>query len=189
MMVSPATVTARLSGCRRVPSQSETGLCREEVLQLFEIGGVGGVLVVAALKVGDHALEASLRVGGGRLDIGIVAAELWAVGAVQKQVALGGSEFLDGFGRVELEAKIHPRVLHDLAVVTAVELDPAVDGEFGDALALVHEAADDGLAHHAQSRAGGAGSRGLVEREVRHAHLRHSRATMRTGIGAIGAFV
>ncbi len=48
----------------------ETGLGREEVLQLFEIGGVGGVLVVAALEVGDHALETSLRVGGGRLDIG-----------------------------------------------------------------------------------------------------------------------
>jgi hypothetical protein len=90
---------------------------------------------------------------------------------------------------VELEAKILARVLHDLAVVVAVELDPAVDGEFGDALALVHEAADDGLAHHAQSRAGGAGSRGLVEREVRHAHLRHSRAAMRTGICPIGAFV
>ena len=167
----------------------ETGLGGEEVLQFFEIGGVGGVLVVAALEVGDHALEASLRVGGGRLDIGEVAAELRAVGAVQKQVALDGRVILDGFGRVELEAKILARVLHDLAVVVAVELDPAIDGEFGDALALVHEAADDGLAHHAQTRAGGAGSRGFVEREVCHAHLGHRRAAMRAGIGSIGAFV
>ncbi len=100
-----------------------------------------------------------------------------------------GRVILDGFGRVELEAKILARVLHDLAVVVAVEFDPAVDGEFGDALAFVHEAADDGLAHHAQSRAGGAGSRGLVEREVCHAHFRNRCAAMRAGIGAVGAFV
>ena len=70
-----------------------------------------------------------------------------------------------------------------------VELDPTIHGVFGDALAFVDQAADDDLPHHAQTRAGGAGSRRLVEREVGHAHLWHCRAAMRAGKSPIGAFV
>ena len=64
------------------------GLGGEEFVQLFAVGGVGGVLVVAAQQVGDHALETPLGVGRGRLDLREVPPELRAVRAVQQQVAL-----------------------------------------------------------------------------------------------------
>ncbi len=169
------TIQARLGGKQR--------------LQFFEIGGVGGVLVVAALQIGDHALEPSLRVGGGRLDVREVAAELRTVRAIQQEVALNRCVILDGFGRVELEAVIFARVFQNLAVVVDVEFDPTVHGVFRDALAFIDQAADDRLSHHSQARASGAGSRRFVEREVGHAHLWHFRAAMRTGVRAIGAFV
>ena len=147
------------------------------------------MLVIAALQVGDHAFEPSLRVGGGRLDVREVAAELRTVRAIQQEVALNRCVILDGFGRVELEAVIFARVLQDLAVVVDVEFDPTVHRIFRDALAFVDQAAHDGLSHHTQARAGGAGSRRFVEREVGHAHLWHVCTAMRTGVYPIGAFV
>ena len=55
---------------------------RKQMLQLFKVSGVCGVFVVAALKVGDDALEPSLRVGGRRPDVREVASELRTVRTV-----------------------------------------------------------------------------------------------------------
>ncbi len=80
-------------------------------------------------------------------------------------------------------------VLQDLAVVIDVKFDPALDRLFSDALVLIHQAADDHLPHFAQPGAGGTGAGWLVEGKVRHAHLRHRGTAVRTGIGAVRAFV
>jgi hypothetical protein len=66
------------------------------------------VLGVAAQQVGDHALEAALRDGGGRLDLRVVAAESGAVDPVEQQVALGRAERADGHGRVEIKVETIP---------------------------------------------------------------------------------
>src|SRR6266545_4516730 len=70
-----------------------------------------------------------------------------------------------------------------------MEINPTIHGVFGDAFALVDQAADNDLSHYTQTCAGWTGSRGLVKREVCHAHFRYLRAAMRTRICPIGAFV
>ena len=80
---------------------------------------------------------------------GVAAKALRILRAVQEQVSLNGSVIFNGFARVKLKAEILACVFQNLAIAIIVELDPTINGIFRDALALVDQAPDDSLAHHA----------------------------------------
>src|SRR5512138_973707 len=82
------------------------GLGHEQVVQFFQVGCVGGMLVIAPLQVGEHTFELSLFDGCGRLDIREVMAHLRAVGSIQEEIALNRCVLLDRFGRIESKAEM-----------------------------------------------------------------------------------
>jgi len=98
------------------------------------IGGVGGLFVIAALQIGDHALKTALGIGGGGLNFWKMAAELRAVGAIEEKVTLDGGVLANRQGWVKLKTVILPGIFQNLAVVGDVEINPTKDGKLGDAL-------------------------------------------------------